>query len=150
MFRNFHMLYHYYGSDDYLVVDVACYRDPHLIPQRNPFPMHGGYGLPCGFHLVFVGGEVSVDPHKLLPVPLQPVFLVAEGCQFLFDGSQRLAAGADDGEFPVQAEGFALQLHEFGAVVVFDLEFRRDLDEVAVCFAQLVALQIQKIVVFVG
>ena len=53
------------------------------------------------------------------------------------------------GEFVAQREHFALQLHELRAVGVFDLEFGRDLDEVAVGFAQLVAFQVLEVVVFV-
>ena len=43
-----------------------------------------------------------------------------------------------------------MHVHELYVVGVFDLEFGRDLDEVAVGFAQFVALQVEEVVVFVG
>ncbi len=49
-----------------------------------------------------------------------------------------------------EAQGLALQMHEFDVVNIFDLKFGWDLDEVGVSFGQLVALQVHEVVVFVG
>ena len=47
-------------------------------------------------------------------------------------------------------EGFAVHMHKLLAMCVRDLEFRRDLEEIAICCAQRVPLEVLEVVVLVG